>query len=160
MQVGKTWSTVHVLYELSTFYLGIFHAGVIEPSPELFLELLLYLDEFEPGCSLFQRADWNWFSGSRQCPHGFFLSFVADCFFFSSNEAPESDKIGILLCSSVKMGFTQQLQLLFGFLSPVLDNSTSTLLTDKTLQHHIRIKFISINYKYKKYNIIFQGDKI
>ena len=90
----------------------------------------------------------------------FFLSFVADCFFFSSNEAPESDKIGILLCSSVKMGFTQQLQLLFGFLSPVLDNSTSTLLTDKTLQHHIRIKFISINYKYKKYDIIFQGDKI
>ena len=38
--------------------------------------------------------------------------------------------------------------------------STSTLLTDKTLQHHISIKFISINYKYKKYNIIFQGDKI
>ena len=80
--------------------------------------------------------------------------------FFSSSEAPESDKIGILLCSSVKMGFTQQLQLLFGFLSPVLDNSTCTLLTAKTLQHHISIKFISINYKYKKYNIIFQGDKI
>ena len=38
--------------------------------------------------------------------------------------------------------------------------STSTLLTDKTLQHHISIKSISINYKYKKYNIIFQGDKI
>ena len=38
--------------------------------------------------------------------------------------------------------------------------STSTLLTDKTLQHHISIKFISINYRYKKYNIIFQGDKI
>ena len=37
--------------------------------------------------------------------------------------------------------------------------STSTLLTDKTLQHHISIKFISINYKYKKYNIIFQGGK-
>ena len=39
-------------------------------------------------------------------------------------------------------------------------SSTSTLLIDKTLQHHISIKFISINYKYKKYNITFQGDKI
>ena len=32
---------------------------------------------------------------------------------------------------------------------PTYFYSTSTLLTDKTLQHHISIKFISINYKYK-----------
>ena len=45
-------------------------------------------------------------------------------------------------------------------LSSTTSTSTSTLLTDKTLQHHISIKFVSINYNFKKYNIIFQGDKI
>ena len=41
---------------------------------------------------------------------------------FSDNEAPKNDKIYIWPCSRVGMGFMQQLRLLFGFLSPFLDN--------------------------------------
>ena len=43
-------------------------------------------------------------------------------FFFQqlTKHPVESDKIGIRPCSRVRMGFTQQLQLLVGFLSPFL----------------------------------------
>ena len=79
----------------------------------------------------------NLTSGLHQCLHGFFLScqnillFVVDWVFLPNNKAPESDKIGISLCSSVGILTIQRYARSLKLWNEVLSNKFQTSLPQK-----------------------------
>ena len=74
---------------------------ILSKSGSLFLKAWVW--------SISAKADGTRFSGSRQLQHAFLLPHQNISSFFPTTKHPKVAKIGILPCSSVKMGFTQQL---------------------------------------------------